>query len=376
MDTGVTNRLYGNYRAKVVNNRDASKYGRVLVWIPDLMPELDSRKDGIWARPANNPIGGRNTQADTNDNHYAGSSYIPPMGSWTWVFFESGNINRPYYFGALDIENTRVLPENQLGSSYEKKWTILKTHEGRTIVVSDDPDDARTEITGKKRLLGKSETNTKELEKQLESLEEEFEFYNSLSMPGFRQDAKRIYIEIQAVKDQINAASLAPSNPSGTTSSVYPIDGNQTTILFDERKGTEKILIRTYKGDFLHIDIDERKLQAEFESDIIIKTNGKFQLTATENIDILSTTGDIKVTATGGSIDHKAGSEINQESGADSNIKSGGTFNYQAGGEVNGLAGCNMNMDAVEILEQSGAAGPAKASTAAPAAAPKGERNT
>ena len=315
MDRGA---IYGNWRALVVDNKDKKKFGRILVWIPDLMPEVD-RSEGIWARPANNPLGGRNKEADS-DHHFMGSSYIPKKGAWVFVFFEGGNINLPYYFGALDLENTPVLPENQVGSNYEHKWTILKSHEGRAVVISDDPDDARTEITGKKRQMS--------------------------------------------------------SPPTGDTGSVYTIDGNQTTILFDEREGKEKVLIRTHKGDFLHIDIDERKLQAEFDSDIIIKTNGKFQLTATDNIEVLSTGGDILVTASSGSIEHKAGSEINDESGGDTNIKSGGTMNYEALNVINGKAGGDINMDGANIWEQSGKAGPAKAAAESPEAEPKGERDT
>jgi hypothetical protein len=315
MDRGA---IYGNWRALVVNNKDKQKFGRVLVWIPDIMPEID-RSKGIWARPANNPLGGRNMEADS-DHHYMGSSFIPKKGSWVFVFFEGGNINLPYYFGALDLENTPVLPENQKGTNYEHKWTLLKTHEGRAVVISDDPDDERTEIRGKKRQMKKP--------------------------------------------------------PTGDLDSVYTIDGNQTTILFDERSGKEKILIRTYKGDFLHIDIDERKLQADFESDIIIKTNGKFQLTATDNIEVLSTTGDINITAASGSIESKASSEINDESGADTNIKAGGTLNYQASNVINGRAGGDINMDGANIWEQSGKAGPAKEAAEAPEAQPQGERDT
>lgn len=310
--------IYGNWRALVVDNKDKQKFGRVLVWIPSIMPEIDRNK-GIWARPANNPLGGRNMES-SSDHHYMGSSYIPKKGSWVFVFFDGGNVNLPYYFGALDLENTPVLPENQKGSNYEHKWTLLKTHEGRAVVISDDPDDERTEITGKKRQM--------------------------------------------------------KNPPTGDLDSVYKIDGNQTTILFDEREGKEKILIRTHKGDFLHIDIDERKLQAEFDSDIIIKTNGKFQLTAKDDIDILSTSGDIKITASSGSIDSKAGSEINDESGSDTNIKSGGNMNYEALNVINGKAGGDINMDGANIWEQSGKAGPSKEATEAPEAEPKGERDT
>ncbi len=267
MDNTFTGPLYGNYRAKVVNNKDKEQFGRVLVFIPDLMPELDDTKDGIWARPANNPMGGRNLESDTNDNYYAGSSYIPPKGSWIWIFFETGQPNRPYYFGALDIENTKVLPENQVGSNFEKKWTILKTHEGRSMIFSDDPDDERVELTGKKRQLN--------------------------------------------------------TPPSGDQKSVTQIDGNMTTILLDERNGLQKLLIRTHLGDYFHIDIDQRQLQVEFENDIIIRTHGKLKITADEDIDIKSMTGKISVEADMNDINIKAGLNLNKQANARINMRAG-----------------------------------------------------
>lgn len=264
MDKGVVKRLYGNYRAKVVDNRDNEKRGRVLLWIPDLMPDIPDTK-GLWARPANNPIGGRNVE-DSSDHHYMGSCYIPKKGAWVWVMFEAGNINRPYYWGALDLENTTVLPENQLGSNFTDKWTIFKTHEGRTIVMSDDNDDQRVEITGTKR---------------------------QLSGP-----------------------------PSGDTGSVYTIDGNQTTILLDERSGKQKVLIRTYKGDFFHVDIDERKLQAFFEDDIEIKTNKSLYITAKEEIHLKTKEQGIFIQAEEDDIDIKAKKNISaQAEDEDINIK-------------------------------------------------------
>jgi hypothetical protein len=338
MDKGVTQRLYGNYRAKVVSNRDNEKYGRVLVWIPDLMVDV-SDTQGIWARPANNPIGGRNKQSGSDENHYMGTSYIPRKGSWVWIFFEAGNINRPYYFGALDLQNTKVLPENQLGTNFQDKWTIFKSHEGRTIIISDDKDDARTEITGKKRKL--------------------------------------------------------TSPPSGDTDSVYKIDENQTTILLDERNGKQKLLIRTYKGDYLNIDIDDRRLYAEFESDIEIKTNGvfkltakddidiktesAFKLTAQDNIDIKSKTGDIFIQAEASSINIKGAADIKISAGGNFDSSAGGNYTYSGGGNVSGQAGGTMAHDGSTLVEQQGASSPAQqASNATDAtdANPKGERDS
>lgn len=308
---------FGMYRAVVVDNKDKEQYGRVMVYIPNLMPEVDRTK-GIWARPANNPIGGRNKE-DSDENYYAGSSYIPRKGAWVFIFFEGGNINRPYYFGALDLENTKVLPENQVGENPEDKWTIIKSSAGRAIVVSDDSDDERVEITGKKRKM--------------------------------------------------------KTPPTGDTASVYTIDENMTTILFDERDGNQKILIRTYKGDFFNIDIENQKLQVEFESDILIKTNGKFQVTAGDNIDIKSTGGDIAIQSTSGKLNQKTGDDINIEAGGGMNLKAMMELNYQSSGNINGLAAGIMSHDGATLSEQSGTTSPAGSASDASEAGPEGERD-
>lgn len=224
----VPNTLLGFYRALVVGNKDLEFKGRIVVWIPQIMPEIEKDR-GLLALPANNPVGGRNMEGD-EEHHYMGTSYIPKKGSWVFVFFESGNPSNPYYFGACDLENTTVLPECQLGGEPEDKWVIFKSHEGRAVVISDDPDDSRVEITGKKRKI--------------------------------------------------------TSKPSGDTASVYEIDDNQTTILLDEREGKEKVLIRTYKGDFIHIDIDQQNLQIDFENDINIECRGNFSLNVKKDINI------------------------------------------------------------------------------------------
>jgi len=262
--------LNGFYRAQVVDNNDPDEYGRVKVWIPDTMPKVDPSK-GLWASPANNPIGGLNSDGDSS-HHYMGTSYIPAKGAWVWCFFENGNASKPFYIAGLDLQNSKVLPENRVGGNKTRKWVIFKSHEGRTIVVSDDGDDCRVEITGKKR---------------------------NLSSP-----------------------------PSGDTGSVYTIDGNQTTILLDERSGKEKILIRTHKGDFVNIDTENQKLQIKFAQDITIETGGSFFI--------------------------KAATDVNIKAGANANVQSGASMNFKAGG--------NINSDGAAINDMCGAAGPASES--------------
>jgi len=253
----------GFHRAQVIDNKDFSNYGRVKVWIPDYMPRVQSNK-GIWARPANLPIGGRNKE---NSCGYIGMSFIPPVGSWVFIFFENGNLNRPYYFGSLQLENTETLPENRVGLNPQEKWVIFKSTQGRCIVVSDDQSDARVEITGEKRQI--------------------------------------------------------TDFPAGDTNSVYTIDGNQNTILLDERPGKEKVLIRTRKGDFIHVDIDERQLQISFNGDIKVKTSGTMFFEAEKQINI-------------------KGKKVNIEGSSGLNLKAGGPVNID-GSLINEQTGAAMS---------------------------------
>jgi len=337
MDKGVTHRLYGNYRAKVVNNKDKEMFGRVMVWIPDLMP-LINQDVGVWARPANNPMGGRNME-EVHEQHFMGSSYIPANGSWVWIFFETGNINKPYYFGSLDIENAKVLPENQLGTNFEDKWTIFKSHDGRAIVISDDPDDARVEITGRKILLKEP--------------------------------------------------------PSGDKYSVTRIISNQNTILLDERDGKEKILIKTRKGDFIHIDIDDQDLEIQFSKDMhlalggnmFVRTQGDMHFLAGGNI-MMSTAGEFNLYAAG-RINIETGDEFNKKITKDSVediagekiSKIGKKTILDIGGEYHLKAGGNINRDASpNINDNCGQAESAPAinvnTIIATPATPEGERDT
>lgn len=307
---------YGFFRAKVVDNRDQKKYGRIMVWLPDLMPKVDDKK-GIWAMPANNPIGGLNPETGEDSQNYCSTCYIPRKGSYVWVFFENGNINKPFYFSGLDLQNTMVVPECQVGGKYEDKWVILKSHEGRCIVISDDPDDCRVEVTGKKRQIS--------------------------------------------------------SPPTGDTGSVYTIDGNQTTILLDERSGKEKLLIRTHKGDFINFDIEDRKLQIQVESDIEIKTNGKVNITSKGDMN-LKASGDINIQATG-KINIKSSGDMALQTGNKMDQKAGADFNIQAGGQQSNLAGGPVTSDGSAVIDMGGVSKPAASAGSATEANPKGGRD-
>ena len=232
----------GRHRSIVVDPKDPDKFGKVKVWIPDLMGDEISKDTGIWAWPGNNQLGGRNVDKNNEPHHY-GTCWIPILGDWVWVEFENDNPNRPYYTAAVNISHKKVPPENQLGNEYWNKWTVLRSPKGRVVVISDDPDDERYEITGKKR---------------------------------------------QYKNQEVDA-----------TSSVYTIDDNQTTILVDERDGKMKVLIKDYKGNYLNIKqtddsfniFGHGKLKVHFEDDadltfdknVFAHIKGTFKLKVEQN---------------------------------------------------------------------------------------------
>ncbi len=323
-------RYAGVHRALVTEvDIDNNDYGVIRVFIPTIMTDKDPDIDegnldgvGIRALPANNPLGGRNDQdADPNKNsYYQGTVYVPPKGAWVYVFFEGMNPNKPRYMGALDLENTKLPPENRGVDKPHKVYTILKTRQGRTICVADSDDVQRVEITGKKREL--------------------------------------------------------TGGPEGDDESTYKIDGNMTTILFDERDTQEKILVRTYKGDYIHIDIDERNIQAYMEHDIIIKNDNEYHWHTAGDIHIktdknlyLEAGEDIHVTAkynihrsAGMDITDKAKINHKTEAGVDLDHKSGGSMRHGAGATHSIKAATLVGIDGASTNIQSGVAQPAKPS--------------
>jgi hypothetical protein len=327
----MSRRFFGFHRAEVTEvdiklEDENNDYGAVRVFIPDIMtiddPVYDPSKMGLIAFPANNPVGGRN---DQNDGSYGwGTVMVPRVGDWVWVFFEAGDPSKPFYFSALNIKNTKLPPENRDVTEPHKVYTLLKTYDGRSIIVSDSSDVQRIELTGKYR-NGNAE------------------------------------------------------EPDGDDTDPYTIDDNQTTILFDERSGKEKILIRTHKGDFLHIDVDEQQLQAYFTDDIVIKTDANLHLQVANDVHFkvggnmyTEIDKDKHCTVSGsiyrqsfedrhervlgnlyesieGDMNIKVTDDLNIEVGGDFSLKSTGKINEESGTNISIKSGVNYALDAVKI---------------------------
>lgn len=228
---GQQDKLHGWHRGivKEVPINDNS-HGEIGVWIPDIMSEIDG--EYIIALPANSFTGGYSHDDKDGSSHYISSCVLPAKNSNVMVFFEGGDRAEPRYTTSFTGKYVVTPPENRNVAEPHRVYTLFKSNEGRAIVICDSSDQARFEITGKKR----------------------------------------------AIKEP----------PHGDKESVYKIDGNMTSILLDERDGKEKLLIRTHKGDFVNIDIENRKLQIDFNSDIIINSGGKISINADNGITVKS----------------------------------------------------------------------------------------
>ena len=249
------NKFDGIYRGRVVqvdveDDGEKNKYGAVRVFIPDLMSKeiqgnIDEFKSGILAYPSNLQLGGYNDDDPNGTANFAAAGvYVPLLNSYVKIMFENGDLERAFYIGPWQDKIAPLPPVNRNVDEPHKVYTVLFSGEGRSIVVCDSKDQARVEITGKKRKLN------------------------------------------------------ADDGPAGNSSSTYEVDGNQTTIIIDETDGNEKILIRTHKGDFLKFDIEKQSLEGSFKGDILFKTDGKFQVTAKGGID-LKTEGSAAIESTG-----------------------------------------------------------------------------
>lgn len=130
------------YQAKVVateeEHPDGQKWGRVKVWIPDLMYGTTPENDGIWAMPGMSLFAG-NAKTTLPGMKDCGSLCPPPKETYVLVYFEDDDYSYPRYVGGLIKEQDESVPvENQYGDNWSQKWTLLKTPKGRQILLSDD----------------------------------------------------------------------------------------------------------------------------------------------------------------------------------------------------------------------------------------------
>lgn len=294
-------KFYLEYRALVVDNEDEERMGRVRVYIPELFDDqnvgTNVKDKTIWAYPGNNTFGGRKiVPEDSTDYSYQGSAYVPAKNTWWIVRFEDGCPHKCFYVRPLDIHHFLLPPENVLGKQYWNKWTLFRSLDGRSIVVSDDPDDERVEITGRKRDI---------------------------------PTGKRRYTK-EFLKEH-------------TTEHIQRINLNQKVILIDDRDGKEKILIADDHGNYINIDTQNNNIYVHSMEDTRIYAEGKIYISVLDDAHI-KCNKDIYIHAEkgqngGGNFYLKADESIYMSANKNIHIKAGSSIFRQAGGDINDLAG-------------------------------------
>ncbi len=152
------------YRAKVTNNnykRAPAKAapGSVEVFVPDWTAEkvVGNNKGLVWAAPLNACFLGSDSK-EANKN--VGQCIIPPVGSDVWVAIEDGNYANAYYFGSVALVNPDTIPhDNKQLNNPQNAYTLIKTPNGRGIVVVDEGNDRKSGIV----IKGKGSNTSKVL---------------------------------------------------------------------------------------------------------------------------------------------------------------------------------------------------------------------
>ena len=125
--SGLGGRFYGLYPAKVVDNQDPDRQGRVKVALP-WAPDAGSDRYEAWARVATLMAGGGR-----------GTWFIPDKDDEVLVGFEAGDPRRPYVVGGL--WNGKDAPPESMASTNAKK--VIHSRNG-VVITLDDTDGQET----------------------------------------------------------------------------------------------------------------------------------------------------------------------------------------------------------------------------------------
>jgi hypothetical protein len=154
-------RLDGIYRGKVIDNNDASKYGRVKVQVYPYFSDIEAAALP-WAKPA--------FPLSSGSGSGTGSFALPDNDSYVFVFFEMGDPYQPVYF-AEAADAVHGLPSERT-TNYPKR-RVIKTAAGFVIYVDDTakdlkvlhPDGSYVHMKGNKDIdiLAKNDVNVESI---------------------------------------------------------------------------------------------------------------------------------------------------------------------------------------------------------------------
>lgn len=253
-------------RAKVINNNDPKKIGRVMIRIPSYhgVPGLTDRyiedEKLPWAMPCF--YGGCGQDM--------GSFLVPIPGTFIWVLFEDNDVSKPVYLGGIPSIGSKLSKQvNNLGdpTSPQDPWfttpnmadapwdtfdgkatgvperqVIYKSQKGHTIMCDDTDGEESLTILDRvgqviKFFCGvtKAKNRTK-YRRELKSAENNTQLGDGLTgepsimlRSGETPDGGKIHSMIQMYRDHMRGESINSDTMKRTTTDYSPIEYNQQT---------------------------------------------------------------------------------------------------------------------------------------------------
>lgn len=133
----MQDKIYGNRRGEVIDNKDPLNAGRCKIYVFGLYDgvQIDSIPWALYSDPF---MGG---------NSDVGGMFIPDEGDHVWVFFEEGDPEQPVYFAGAPAMNDG--PQEAKSSSGYPSNRVFKTKSGHTLEFDDTDGDTRIRIAHK-----------------------------------------------------------------------------------------------------------------------------------------------------------------------------------------------------------------------------------
>lgn len=121
-----SNRFFGKFRGRVVDNNDPLRIGRITVEVPDVL----GREPSTWALPCL-PFTGRG----------AGQFVVPSPDAGVWVEFEQGDPSYPIWTGCWYGEAKELPPDarSELAGGAGTKPVVIQTPGDHKLLMSDVP---------------------------------------------------------------------------------------------------------------------------------------------------------------------------------------------------------------------------------------------
>jgi hypothetical protein len=180
----VFNRYYSLYRAKVVDNKDPKKRGRIKVLVPALFGEIELPQ---WCLP-------RDFRATAKDG---GEFYPPEIDDYVFVEFEGGDPQFPVYSGGWFGETAEgeELPEDFVHEEDAPMVKGFKDRAGNTILFDQTEGKEKVTIQTKNHYLILDETADAEAVYLAHKLGSQLQIDKSGSMKMFTSDGHYISMD-------------------------------------------------------------------------------------------------------------------------------------------------------------------------------------